>query len=79
MGPNAIPIEDWKGLEEIGVIWLIKLFNKIVATKRIPDYWTKSILISIYKNKRDIQNCANYRGIKLMSHTIKLWKRVIEN
>ncbi|KAH1263123.1 putative serine/threonine-protein kinase abkB [Glycine max] len=31
-----------------------------------------------YKNKGDIQNCANYRGIKLMSHTMKLWERVIE-
>ena len=51
----------------------------IVATKRIPDDWKKSILISIQKNKRDIQNCTNYRGIKLISHTIKLWKRVIEN
>ncbi|KAL6520853.1 hypothetical protein OROGR_017422 [Orobanche gracilis] len=26
----------------------------------------------------DVQDCANYRGIKLMSHTMKLWERVIE-
>ncbi|KAL5170138.1 LINE-1 retrotransposable element ORF2 protein [Glycine soja] len=26
----------------------------------------------------DIQNCPNYRGIKLMSHIMKLWERVIE-
>jgi hypothetical protein len=38
-----------------------------------------SLLFSLYKNKRGIQNYTNYRGIKLMSHTMKLWKRVIEH
>ena len=76
---DAIPIEVWKDLEEFGVMWLTKLFNKIVVTKRIPDDWRKSILIPIYKNKKDIQNCEYYRGIKLLSHTIKLWERVKEN
>ena len=79
LGPDAIPIKVWKGLGEFGIMWLIKLFNKIVATKRMPDDWKKSILIPIYKNKGDIQNSANYRGIKLISHTIKLWERIIEN
>jgi hypothetical protein len=27
----------------------------------------------------DVQNCTNYRGIKLMSHTMKLWERIIEH
>ena len=35
-------------------------------------------MIPIYKNKRDIQSCTNYQGIKLISHTTKLWERVIE-
>ena len=37
LGPATIPIEVWKGLGEIGVMQLTKLFNKIVATKRIPN------------------------------------------
>jgi len=44
----------------------------------MPEEW-KSILVPIYKNKGDIQSCTNYRGIKLMSHTMKLWERVIEH
>ena len=36
-------------------------------------------MVPIYKNKGDIQSCTNYRGIKLMSHTMKLWERVIEH
>ena len=72
LGPDMILIEVWKSLVEIRIMWLTKLFNKIVATKRMLDDWRKSILIPIYKNKGNIQHCANYRGIKLMSHTMKL-------
>jgi hypothetical protein len=45
----------------------------------MPDEWRKSSLIPIFKNKGDIQNCNNYRGIKLMSHTMKLWERLIDH
>ena len=43
------------------------------------DEWRKSTLVPLYKNKGDIQNCSNYRGIKLISHTMKLSERVIEH
>ena len=36
------------------------------------------VLVSLYKGKVDIKECGNYRGIKLMSHTMKLWERIIE-
>ena len=35
--------------------------------------------MSLHKNKGDIQKCSNYRGIKLMNHTMKFWERVIEH
>lgn len=40
--------------------------------------WRKSTLVPIYKNKKDIQSCVNYCGIKLLSHMIKFWKRLTE-
>ena len=46
--------------------------------ERIPEEWRRSVLIPIYKNKGDTQCCGNYRGIKLMSHTMKVWERIIE-
>jgi hypothetical protein len=45
----------------------------------MPEEWRRSIVVLIFKNKEDIQSCYNYKGIKLMSHTMKLWERVIEH
>ena len=36
------------------------------------------MLIPIYKNKGYPPCCRNYSGIKLMSHTMKVWERIIE-
>ena len=36
------------------------------------------MLIPIFKNKGDVQSCSNYRGIKLIGRTMKLWERIIE-
>ena len=44
----------------------------------MPEEWRRSVLISIYKNKGDAQCCGNYTGIKLISHTMKVWERIIE-
>ena len=73
MGLNNIPIKVWKCLGEKAIIWLTYLFNEILRSKRMPEEW-RGTLIPIYKNKGDIQNCGNYRGIKLMTHTMKLWE-----
>ena len=36
------------------------------------------MLVPLYKGKEDMKECGNYRGIKLISHTMKLWEMVIE-
>ncbi|GKE84482.1 retrovirus-related pol polyprotein LINE-1 [Tanacetum coccineum] len=78
VGPDQIPIEAWRYLGDEGVKWLTCLFNKIFSSAKMPDEWRLSEVIPIYKNKGDAQVCSNYRGIKLLGHTMKLWERVIE-
>ena len=78
VGPDNIPAEAWKCLGQTGVEKLRHLFNGILETEKIPDEWRWSTLVPIYKNKGDIQDCGNYRGIKLISHTMKIWERVID-
>ena len=78
MGPDGISIEVWRCLGDVAIVWLTKLFNHIFRSNKMPDEW-RSILVPIYKNKEDMQSCTNYWEIKLMSHTMKLWERVIEH
>ena len=35
-------------------------------------------MVPMFKCRGDVRECNNYRGIKLMSHTMKLWERIIE-
>ncbi|KAK3527328.1 hypothetical protein QTP86_020250 [Hemibagrus guttatus] len=77
VGPDDIPVEVWKCLGEAAVEFLTSLFNRVLESKRMPEEW-RSVLVPIFKNKGDVQSCSNYRGIKLMSHTKKLWERVVE-
>jgi hypothetical protein len=79
LGPDDIPIKVWRCLGDIAIVWLNKLFNIIFRSNKMSDEWRRSILVPIFKNKGDIQNCTNYRGINLMSHTMKLWEKVIEH
>ena len=37
MGPNGIPIEVWRYLEDIAIVWLTKLFNHIFQSNKMPD------------------------------------------
>ncbi|XP_061649478.1 band 4.1-like protein 5 isoform X3 [Phyllopteryx taeniolatus] len=78
VGPDDIPVEVWKHLGEVAVEFLTSLFNRILACEKMPEEWRKSVLVTIFKNNGDVQSCGNYRGIKLMSHTMKLWERVVE-
>ena len=77
-GPDEISVDFWKYAGEAGLRWLTSLFNGIFKTTKIPEVWRWSTLIPLYKNKGDIQSCNNYRGIKLLSHTMKIWERVVE-
>ncbi|KAK3563140.1 hypothetical protein QTP86_016380, partial [Hemibagrus guttatus] len=77
VGPDDIPVEVWKCLGEAAVEFLTSLFNRVLESEKMPEEW-RSVLVPIFKNKGDVQSCSNYRGIKLMSHTMKLWERVLE-
>ncbi|KAK3508865.1 hypothetical protein QTP70_010721 [Hemibagrus guttatus] len=78
VGPDDIPVEVWKCLGEAAVEFLASLFNRVLESERMPEEWRRSVLVPIFKNKGDVQSCSNYRGIKLMSHTMKVWERVVE-
>ena len=78
VGPDELPVEVWKCMGKMGIKFLTRLFNKLLLGEQIPEEWRRSVLIPINKNEGDSQCCRSYRGIKLMSYTVKIWKRIIE-
>ena len=78
VGPDDIPVEVWKCLGEVALEFLTKLYNRTMESERMPEEWRDSILMPIFKNNCDVQSCSNCRGIKLISHSMKLWERVVE-
>ena len=78
VGPDELPVEGWKCMGKMRIEFLIRLFNRLLMGERMPEEWRRSVLIPIYKNKGDAQCCGNYRRIKLMSQTMKVWERIIE-
>ena len=78
VGADEIPAEAWKCMGNFGIKILCKLFNSIMNTEQMPSSWRQRILIPIFKGKGDIQECKIYHGIKLISHTFKIWERVVD-
>ena len=78
VGPDELPVEVWKYMGEMGIKFLTRLFNRLLVGERMPEEWIRSVLIPIYKNKGDVQCCGNYKVIKIMSHTMKVWESIIE-
>ena len=56
---------------------IVKLFNVILDSGITPSDWTIGIIKPLYKNKGDINDINNYRGITLLSCLGKLFTSVI--
>ena len=71
VGIDGIPAElikqgGEKLLERVG-----QLIDTIWSSEKIPDEWTKAILVTMPK-KGDLLNCANYRTISMIPHLSKV-------
>ncbi len=73
-GPDQISIEVWKLLGDEGVDYLLQKMHA-ERVEGMPQSWRKSEISPLYKGKGYVLECGNYRGIKLMAHTMKLWER----
>ena len=77
-GASNLPIELWKLVGDAGIESLETTMNDVM-NRGMPSSWRYSEISPIYKGKGSVLECGNYRGIKLMSNTMKLWERIIEN
>ena len=68
-GPDDLLIEAVKILAKQDIMYVVEAMNQVLQ-QGIPEIWRKSRMVPIYKGKGYILECNNYRGIKLMCHSM---------
>lgn len=76
-GPDEIPSEILKLLDKRGITVLHKIFNTIYETGQYPKQWLCSTFIPLPK-KTNARKCEDHRLISLMSHTLKIFLKIIQ-
>ena len=59
-------------------LWTTEVCNAVVKDGKVPEDWSRSWMVNVYKGKGEALTCGTYRGIKLLEHAMKVLKRVIE-
>ncbi|KAL6724016.1 hypothetical protein Aduo_018954 [Ancylostoma duodenale] len=77
-GPDDVAAELWKSRHLNSAEWVTSFFNKVIAEKKTPVDWQRSTTIPIWKRKGNPADCSNYRPIRLLSHSIKIFERIID-
>ena len=57
--------------------YLTNIFNNILRTKQIPDSWDEAKIVILFK-KGDPKDIKNYRPIRLLSHSYKIFTRLLQ-
>ena len=57
--------------------YLTSIFNNILKTKQIPDSWHEAKIVILFK-KGDPKDIKNYRPISLLSHSYKIFTRLLQ-
>ncbi len=77
MGDDLILNEYIKSSADILKTIYVKLFNVILNSGKIPESWSRGVILPLYKKKGSKANVDNYRGITIMSCLGKLFTSIV--
>ncbi|XP_066304548.1 uncharacterized protein [Branchiostoma lanceolatum] len=77
-GVDRIITEAITACGETGIKWLTTIFQKAWEERRVPDDWQRALVMPIWKRKGSKKDCNKYRGISLLSHTGKIFTKILE-
>ena len=60
-GPSEVNLETTAASGEVGKGVMMELCQCILGGREMPDEWKTSVLVPIFKGKRDVINCGAYR------------------
>ena len=76
-GMDGIAVEMLKNGGISIIDWLLRIFNKCMESGAVPADWKVVCIVPVYKGKGDRRDCANYRGINILSIPGKIYGRVL--
>ena len=76
-GMDGITSDIIKLGRQIVLTYLRNIFNDILKTKQIPDSWHEAKIVFLFK-KGDPQDIKNYWPISLLSHSYKIFTRLLQ-
>ena len=77
-GPSEVNIDMIMASGKFGVI-MKKLCQRILDGEDWPEEWKTSVVVPVFKGKRDVMDCKAYREVKLLEHAIMTVERMLEN
>ena len=57
--------------------WLLRIFNTCMKFGVVPEDWKAACIVPVYRGKGGRRDCANYRGISILSILEKTYGRVL--
>ena len=57
---------------------MIKLCQRVLDGKEMPEDWKTSVMVPIYKGIGDVTNCRALRGVKLLEPGMKIVEKILK-
>ena len=77
-GPSGITSDLLKAAGEPVVEELHRIYENIMKEEKGAKEWEESLTTVVFKGKGDALECGNYRGIRLLEHSMKVWEKILE-
>ena len=55
---------------KIGVKVVMKLCQRVLDGRGMPDEWKTNEIVPIFKENGNVMSCGSYRGVKLLEHAL---------
>ena len=78
LGSNTTIAYAMRNSSAVGVNLLHSLTNKIITEDAVPSDWLLSYILSLFKGKGSPTERGNYRGLKLIEHSLKVLECIME-
>ena len=76
--PSEVDSEMIIASGDAGIKVMMKFCQRVLDGRGMPEEWKTSVVVPIFKGKREIMSCDAYRGVKLLEHAMKIVERVLE-